>query len=188
MSFSMNTAVAHQSMTAEEFAVWAEARPERHWELFEGVPQVQQPQNWGHARHILRVIRALEKAIALSGQRLFIGSQGLIVKAGPRAAFEPDVVVFAGPMGDHDIIVPNPVIAVEVLSPSTARKDLTVKLAGYFNAPSIEHYLIVDWEDAELIHYRREGIGISKPAILREGVLELEPPGLKLQIADVFKD
>ena len=23
-------------MTAEEFAVWAEARPEKHWELFDG--------------------------------------------------------------------------------------------------------------------------------------------------------
>ena len=40
-------------MTAEEFAVWAEARPEKHWELFDGEPILQQSQNWGHARHIL---------------------------------------------------------------------------------------------------------------------------------------
>jgi hypothetical protein len=33
-------------------------------------------------------------------------------------------------MAKADIVVPNPVIVVEVLSPSTARKDLTVK-AGW---------------------------------------------------------
>jgi Uma2 family endonuclease len=79
------------------------------------------------------------------------------------------------------------VIAVEVLSPSTERRDLTVKLAGYFNVPSIVHYVIADWEARELIHYRREGAGIAPPAILREGQLRLDPPGLRLALADIFK-
>jgi Uma2 family endonuclease len=151
------TALAQNLMTAEEFAVWAERRPEKHWELFDGVPLMQQSQNWGRARHIRIIARLIEDEIAAAGLGLFVGTQGLVVKAGPNAAFEPDIVVFAGQMADHDIIAPNPLIVVEVLSPSTARSDLTVKLAGYFGAPSIEHYVIADWEDRELIHYRREG-------------------------------
>ncbi len=137
-------ALAQKSMTAEEFVAWAEARPEKHWELFDGEPQIQQPQNWGHARHIRSIERLIEDAIAASGLRLFVGGQGLIVKAGPRTAFEPDIVVFDGPMADRDIITQKPLIVFEVLSPSTARKDLKVKLAGYFNVPSIEHYVIAD--------------------------------------------
>jgi hypothetical protein len=46
-----------------------------------------------------------------------------------------------------------------------------VKLAGYFDVPSIEHYLIADWEEREIIHYRREGGALAKPVILREGLL-----------------
>ncbi|MGO9173579.1 MAG: Uma2 family endonuclease [Rhodomicrobium sp.] len=82
---------------------------------------------------------------------------------------------------------PDPVIVVEVLSPSTQRKDLIVKLAGYFEVPSIEHYVIADWETSELIHYRREGRGIAPPVILREGLLRLDPPGIAIALANVFK-
>ncbi len=175
-------------MTAEEFAVWAEARPEKHWELFDGEPVLQQSQNWGHARHVLSLAMAFREAIAALRLNLFVGTQGLVVKAGPHTAFEPDVVVFAGPMDDHDIIVPKPVVVVEVLSDSTARKDRTVKVDGYFAVPSIKHYLIVDWEEREIMHYRREGGGIAKPVIVRDGILSLQPPGLTLDITKVFQD
>jgi Uma2 family endonuclease len=115
-----------------------------------------------------------------------VGTQGLAVKTGPGSAFEPDVVVFKGPMDGHEIIVREPLIVVEVLSPSTERRDLTVKLAGYFNVPTIEHYVNADWEARELIHYRREGRGIAPPVILREGVLHLDPPGIAVALAEVF--
>ena len=181
------TALAQKLMTAEEFLAWAEVRPEKHWELFDGVPRMQQSQNWGHARHVRRIARLFEDAINASALPLFVGTQGLVVKTGPKSAFEPDIVIFAGPMDDHEIIVPEPIIVVEVLSPSTARKDLTVKLAGYFNVPSVEHYLIADWEEQEIIHYRREGAGLAKPVILREGNLFLDPPGIGIDLAQIFQ-
>jgi Uma2 family endonuclease len=182
------TALAQKLMTAEEFLPWAVARPEQHWELFDGVPQMQQSQNWGHARHIRKIARLFEDEIAASGLSLSVGTQGLVVKIDLKSAFEPDIVIFAGPMDDHDIIVPEPVIVVEVLSPSTARKDLTLKLAGYFNVDSIYHYLVVDWEEREIIHHRRQGSGLAKPVIVRDGALTLEPRGLVLDITKVFHD
>ena len=93
------------------------------------------------------------------------------------------MVVFAGPVDDHDIIVPQPVIVVEVLPNSTARKDRTVKLDGYFAAPSIKHYLIVDWDERGITHYSRMGA----PVIVREGSLMLEAPCLALDVTKVFK-
>ena len=182
------TALAQKLMTAEEFLAWAEARPEKHWELFHGLPQMQQPQGWGHQQTIGALYLLLHTAIQDAKLGLFVASQGLIVKAGQRTAFEPDIVVFAGPMDDHDIIVPKPVIVIEVLSDSTARKDRTVKLDGYFAVPSIRHYLIVDWEERKITHYRRENSGMAKPVILREGALTLDPRGLILDISKVFED
>ncbi len=181
------TALAQKLMTTEDFAVWAEKRPEKHWELFDGVPHMQQSQSWGHADAKGRIYVALLRAVAEAQLDYSAGVDGILVKAGPNAAFQPDVVVFGGRMGKADIVAPEPVIVVEVLSPSTERRDFTVKLAGYFEVPSIQHYVIADWDDRALIHYRREGSGISTPVILREGVLQLNPPGLAITLADVFK-
>jgi Uma2 family endonuclease len=174
-------------MTAEEFAVWAERRPENHWELFDGAPQMQQSQSWGHADVKGRIYVALLRGVAEAKLGYSVGVDGVVVKVGSATVFQPDVVVFGGGMARNEIVAPEPLIVVEVLSPSTARKDLTVKLAGYFNAPSIEHYVIADWEDRELIHYRREGRGVSRPAILREGALRLDPPGVVLELTDIFR-
>ena len=50
---------------------------------------------------------------------------------------------------------PNPIVVVEVLSPSNAMKDLRDKLVGYFLVPSIRHYLIVDPDSRLVIHHAR---------------------------------
>ena len=182
------TALAQKLMTAEEFLVWAGTRPEKHWELFDGAPQMQQSQTWGHQEAVMALYRLFYTAIREGNLPLFVGTQGVAVKAGPHTAFEPDAVVFSSRMAKADIVVPEPLIVAEVLSPSTARKDLTVKLAGYFSVPPIEHYLIADWEEQEIIYYRREGRGLAKPVILREGDLALDPPGITIDVSKVFED
>ncbi len=181
------TALAQKLMTAGEFADWTGQQPEKHWELFDGVPHMQQSQSWGHADVKGRIYVALLRGVAEAGLDYSVGVDGVVVKIGPATVFQPDVVVFAGRMARNEIVAPEPLIAVEVLSPSTERRDLTVKLAGYFGVPSIEHYVIADWEDCELIHYRREGRGVSRPVIVREGGLTLDPPGIAIALADVFR-
>jgi Uma2 family endonuclease len=167
-----------QHLTVEEFVAWSQPRPERHWELLDGVPRVQQSQTSGHARHVRKLTRLTEDAIADAGLELSIGNQGLVVKVGPSLAFEPDIVVFRGPMDDREIIARDPIVVAEVLSPSTARKDLTVKVAGYFQSDTILHYLMVDWETHEIVHYQREGAALLPPAIIRDGRLQLDAVGL----------
>jgi Uma2 family endonuclease len=71
-----------------------------------------------------------------------------------------------------------------VLSPSTAKRDLSDKLAGYFQVPSIQHYPVVDPEDREIIWDRRATL--EPPRTLREGSLQLDPPRIVLAVADVF--
>ena len=124
------TALAQKLMTAEEFLAWAEARPEKHWELFHGAPQMQQSQTWGHANLKGLIYAAFLRETRTFAPDHFAAVDGLVVKVDANTAFEPDVVVYAGPrMHRGEIVVPRPIIAVEVLSQSTARKDLTDKLA-----------------------------------------------------------
>jgi hypothetical protein len=68
-------AVVEKLMTTEEFVARAEARTEKHWELFDGAPQIQQSQNWGHARHILKIYRLIDDEIARRGLSLSIATK-----------------------------------------------------------------------------------------------------------------
>ena len=71
-------------------------------------------------------------------------------------SYQPDALVYCGePLPDDALEVPNPIVVVEVLSPSNAMKDLRDKLVGYFQVPSIMHYLIVDPDDRLVIHHAR---------------------------------
>jgi Uma2 family endonuclease len=85
------------------------------------------------------------------------------------------------------VIVENPVIIVEVLSPSTGRNDVSRKLAGYFRLPSVAHYLIIDPDEPLVIHHQRGAGGDILTHIVREGTLALDPPGMELAVADLYE-
>jgi Uma2 family endonuclease len=80
----------------------------------------------------------------------------------------------------------NPVIVVEVLSPSTAADDHGVKLDGYFALSSVNHYLILDPDRRVMIHHRRGHAGAIETRVLREGKVILDPPGFEAQVAAFF--
>src|SRR5712691_1137842 len=85
------------------------------------------------------------------------------------------------------IEVPNPVIVVEVLSPSTRRIDATAKLAGYFRVPSVAHYLIVDPTKPMVVHHARGTQDTIVTRIVTEGSIGLDPPGMELTVSDIYR-
>lgn len=78
----------------------------------------------------------------------------------------------------------DPVIVVEVQSPSTGTRDSTTKLVDYFRMPSVRHYLIVHPVRRVVVHHARGDVeaGIAT-RIVGSGVLRLEPPGLDVDVA-----
>ena len=84
------------------------------------------------------------------------------------------------------IIIDNPLIVVEVLSPSTAAVDHGIKLEGYFSLPSLARYLILDPERRVVIRHKRGQGAVIETRILHEGAMRLEPPGLDLRVMDLF--
>jgi Uma2 family endonuclease len=83
------------------------------------------------------------------------------------------------------MLVENPVIIVEVLSPSTGRADRGRKLADYFRLPSVAHYLIIDPDEMLVIHHQRRGDDILT-RILREGTIALDPPGIEVAMGEIY--
>lgn len=111
----------------------------------------------------------------------------MTVRIDAATAYEPDALVYCGTkLAPSAVEVPNPVIVVEVLSPSMRSIDLSVKLADYFRVPSIAHYLIVDPEKPRLIHHARGGGEIILTRIVTANNIALDPPGLEIAMSDVY--
>ncbi len=109
------------------------------------------------------------------------------MRVGKDTAHEPDALVRCGPKLPADAVeVPDPVIVVEVLSPSTRRIGATRKLAGYFSLPSVHHYLIVDPERLPVIHHQQQDGGTILTRLLSEGTVRFDPPGFEIAIGQLL--
>ena len=84
------------------------------------------------------------------------------------------------------IEIDNPVIVVEVLSPSTAAIDHGRKLSGYFSIPSVQHYLILDPDRRVAIHHKRGAGEAIETRVLSEGAARLDPPGFEVAVEALF--
>jgi Uma2 family endonuclease len=72
----------------------------------------------------------------------------------------------------------DPIIVVEVLSPSSLARDSGAKLVDYFRLPSVRHYLIDRTEDRVVVHHARGDDGVLATRISHDGPLLLYPPGI----------
>jgi Uma2 family endonuclease len=180
----MSTALKH--MTADEFLLWAEGK-EGRWELHDGVPVMMSPERLAHIRTKARAMLALEDAVRRTELPCEVFADGVSVRIDAKMIFEPDATVVCGPRRPDDtIVISDPIIVVEVLSPNTAAIDHGRKLSGYFSLPNVEHYLILDPERRVLIHHTRgQGQAIETRA-LTNGVARLDPPGIEVAVKALF--
>lgn len=181
-------ALPKQRMTVDEYLAWAEGQPGRY-ELHNGIVYAMTPERVRHAEVKFSVQKALEAAIRRAGVPCHMLPDGMTVRIDESTAHEPDALVYwGGKLPPAAIEVPNPIIVVEVLSPSTRHIDASAKLAGYFRLPSVAHYLIVDPDGPPVIHHARSGGETILTRIVRDGVLLLDPPGIELAVAHLFAE
>jgi Uma2 family endonuclease len=173
-------------MTADEFLAWAAMQPER-WELVNGEVVGMAPERVEHMRAKLEATIALRAAIAERGLACEAMIDGVGVRIDEATVYEPDVLVRCGdrmPGGATEVA--DPVILVEVVSPSSRAVDSGAKLTDYVRLASVRHYLIVNLGARAVIHHRRAEQGEIATRVLRDGRLPLDPPGLDVEVASLF--
>jgi Uma2 family endonuclease len=184
---STAAALPPQTLTLGEFYAWAERQRDGRFELEDGRVIAMAPERALHARTKLRACLALRDALAGRGTGCEVFPDGLTVAIDDGSAYEPDVLVQCGErLAPDAIAATQPVIVVEVVSPSTNQRDMTTKLVGYFRLDSIRHYLIVDAEKRIVVHHQRTGGEALATRILAGGALALDPPGISVRIEDLF--
>lgn len=174
-----------RAMTVDEFLAWSATTPGRY-ELVHGEVIAMTPERIGHARTKFAVQSSLDRAIVERSLPCRMVPDGATVRIDARTAYEPDALVYCGEaIADDAVEVPSPVVVVEVLSPGTAGHDTGEKLVGYFKLNSVAHYLIIDPVRRVVVHHRRIDT-VIETRILSDGELALVPPGLHLQVSDLF--
>ena len=173
---------APKRITSDEFIAWAMEQPEgERYELVDGQIVGMAPERAAHARTKGRIYERLAQAARASGLPCEAYPDGMAVEVDDHTIYEPDALLRCGtPLPDDAVKLDDPIVVIEVLSPSTRGRDAGAKLADYFRLPSVRHYLIVRTEDRVIIHHARGEDGAIATSIVREGTIRLDPPGLTL--------
>ncbi len=176
------SAVPQKKLTVDEFLAWAKDKPGR-FDLHAGTVYAMAPERAARAELKFAIQRALPDAIVTRRLSCHMLPDGMTVRIDDTTAYEPDALVYCGPTVAPDAIeIDQPVILVEVLSPSTRHIDASAKLAGYFKLPSVQHYLIIDPERPTVVHHARRDDGTILTCLVSVGVIDLTPPGLSIDL------
>jgi Uma2 family endonuclease len=179
------SAPAVKRTTIAEFLALAQTRERGRYELVGGEIVAMSPERAEHVKAKAVIWRALAAAIDRAGAPCEAFVDGLAVVVDDETVYEPDALVnCGGAIAPDSLTAPSPV--VEVISPSSRNLDKSIKLAGYFRIASLAHYLVVDLAARLVYHYRRNGEGPMTVAIVKDGTLELDPPGLTIAVTDIF--
>lgn len=190
------TAATPQRMTLEEFYAWAD-RQEEPYEFVDGAPVPLYPEidENGAVRamaagttdhHTIQgnavgVLRAGKPA----GCRVATGARTRVNETQTRI---PDIVLWCGPTEKGAKEVVDPVVLVEVLSPTTADFDKGQKLDEYTLLPSVREVWLIDstrrWAK---IHRRVEGGWFVTDAI-GQGGFRSEVLGAAVPLDELYAD
>ena len=172
-------------MNVDEYLVWAEGQPGRY-ELYAGTVYAMAPERARHAEVKLATQVALQSAIRRAELPCHVLPDGMTIRIDRNTAHEPDALIYCGPKLARDAIeVPNPLIVVEVLSPSTRHVDAAAKLAGCFSLPSVLHYLLIDPDRPLVIHHARSADSAITTRI-NDPLLRFDPPGIEVSLAELY--
>ena len=114
----------------------------------------------GTPKHsMLEINTAIDLGTQLRDKHCFVLSSNMRIRTLETGdEFYPDVSVVCGPIelhpGTNDVMV-NPVLLVEVLSPSSANYDRGLKFELYRQIPSLRDYLLIHQDSIFVEHYSK---------------------------------
>ena len=169
-----------------EYRRWAVGRRER-FERIAGHVVTMPPERAAHVRVKTAVWLALRNALrAAKIDDCEALGDGVTIEIGEHTDYEPDAMINrAARLSDDALAATNPLLVVEVISPSSEGSDTGAKLADYFSVPTIEHYLIVHPTKRQVVHHRRRD-GMIETRIVGAGALTLDPPGIVVAIEEFY--
>lgn len=131
-----------QKMTLAEFLQWEQAREERH-EFYRGEVFAMAGASARHNRVIVNLASRINDHLDGTGCQVF--TENMKVQLADEASLYPDVMVTCekAQAGD-ELVVTDPKLIIEVLSPHTKGYDKRDKFILYRTLPSLKEYVLID--------------------------------------------
>ena len=178
-------------MTIAEFDKFVEGVADgKKFELFDGAPMLMSNPNETHEQVVGNIGAPLKLAMDKRRCRTYLG--GMMVQASANSTghdkFRPDILVRCGPPGNNTFIT-DPVVVVEVLSPSTMDRDRGRKLQFYKDLPTMQHIVLAYADQMRVEHYLRGENGWELKVLpTPESILELDAVDFRMNLDAVYFD
>jgi len=147
---------AVKQMTVAEFLRWEDGTDTRY-ELLAGVPVAMAPPAPPHGFLAARLCARIEGALRSRRPCMVQIEAGIARPDRDDTCYVADLAVTCKPPGSGDQLISDPVLIVEVLSPTTGLHDRHTKVADYRRIPSVEEILLIDSTSIFAEVLRREG-------------------------------
>ena len=180
------SAASRLALSPSAFLDWEAAQDERH-EYHRGDVFAMAGGTEPHARIIGNLYLALR--LALKGRGCTVYTDALRVRVEAEDLFTyPDLSVVCGPGQFYDLkrtTLLDPMLLVEVLSPSTETYDRTTKLRFYRQIPGLATVLLVAQDAPAVDVVARDGDG-WRITTESGGEVTVEALGIRLALADLY--
>ena len=176
-----------RTMTVAEYLAWEEGQELRH-EYIDGVIIEMTGGTLKHTRIKFNIGGMLFTLLELS--RFIVCNSDMRVRVSPTRYVYPDFSVVRGQArleDEKELTLLNPIVVVEVTSPTSATRDRVDKLGYYLEVPSIQAYLIVAQDrPCAHLHIRAEDRWMLQIHDSADDVIPLPMLDCELPLAQVY--
>ncbi|NYZ14645.1 Uma2 family endonuclease [Azospirillum sp. RWY-5-1] len=176
-------------MTLDEFLLW-DSGDDRRYELIAGEVVMMAPATEPHGTLVMNLGASLRPTLSKRPPCRVV-AEGAITRPGARdRCYHADVVVTCTPPARGRILIEQPLLIAEVLSPSTESTDRRIKVPDYRSISSLREILLID-QGRAFVELLRRLDGDRWLTILAIGIdakVMLESLDLELRLADLYRD
>lgn len=185
-------ATAQHRMTAEEFISWGGDGHPGKLELINGVVRAMSPASGTHALLQAKIARILGNHLEKIGRPCRVGTEAPIR---PRMRSNenvraPDVAVTCVPILRDEKFFPDPILIIEVLSPSNQRETWE-SIWACATIPTIQEVMVVDSERIHVAVYTKDETGAwpEHPQITESGgTVHLAAIDAEIAVSEIYAD
>jgi len=176
-------------MTVAEFLAW-DAPGETRWELVDGEPVAMAPASRTHGTLQLELGRLIGNHLAAAGNRCtVVAAPGIVPRVRSQENFRiPDLAVTCTRYETEEYDVSDPVLIVEVVSPSN-RADTWRNVWAYSTIPSLREILLLSSTAvrAEVLRRGSDGSWPEAATVIEDGDLVLDSIDFSVTLAEVYR-
>jgi Uma2 family endonuclease len=172
-------------MTVAEFLAWDAPDASDRWELIDGEPVAMAPARPRHGMIAAETGRVLGNHLAAHPRCRVVTDAG--VKPDDYNFRIPDLAITCERLGLDALLLAEPILIIEILSPSNAR-DTRAAVVGYMTIPSVREILVLHSDEVGAELLRREMAGTWARATLAAGdAVSLMSIGFEAPLADFYR-